>query len=345
MGDVENDVVVRLKDGLTAVDVEVDEWEPDPSADGWLAEGRRAKDLKRLFAEEVDGVLAQALKQLDEPSVVEPLHARVADLAASVAVYCHLSGDARGYSDTMERAVRLEPDDDLRMRYDAAKRAPQVYARIAHGRWLHLNRRYGDAKRVAKQLKKSVTDPYLLAAAEELLEAPRPLTSAPALWRVNGCGQALYGSRDHQPDGSYVATLCICLLFIPLIPIRAYRLWEESDGYRFQSIVPLSGFAKAARLLVVAALGLTVVGVGLSSHYGSDGYKAGVLLDEGRAFEEQGEDDKAIAKYRQAIDEYGFSVGSSKATTGIMRVAVAKVKDPVTADSLTSQRAGLRTAS
>lgn len=89
-----------------------------------------------------------------------------------------------------------------------------------------------------------------------------PITSSPALWRLNGCGLGFYGRRDHH-SGTYVTTHCICLLFIPIIPIGAYRVADSDGGYYILTKAPLSGFARKARAtvlgLVVAAIALTAV--------------------------------------------------------------------------------------
>jgi hypothetical protein len=49
-----------------------------------------------------------------------------------------------------------------------------------------------------------------------------PGKSAPPLFRFNGCGVSIYGSRDHDAEtGTYVATWCISLLFVPVFALRA----------------------------------------------------------------------------------------------------------------------------
>jgi hypothetical protein len=54
----------------------------------------------------------------------------------------------------------------------------------------------------------------------------RPITSAPSLSTVNGIGMQLIGRRDFDEETkSYVATHALCILFIPLIPIGAYRVF------------------------------------------------------------------------------------------------------------------------
>lgn len=42
----------------------------------------------------------------------------------------------------------------------------------------------------------------------------------------NGIGGKYYGHRDRWPDGSYIATEWFVILWIPIFPIRSYRLKE-----------------------------------------------------------------------------------------------------------------------
>ncbi|MGB8167518.1 MAG: hypothetical protein WCF18_08495 [Chthoniobacteraceae bacterium] len=49
---------------------------------------------------------------------------------------------------------------------------------------------------------------------------------------INGCGTTYYGERDYWPDGSYITTEWVVFLYLPLIPIRSFRLRfvVEMDG-------------------------------------------------------------------------------------------------------------------
>ena len=102
-------------------------------------------------------------------------------------------------------------------------------------------------------------EPFVLHAKN----APRPLDKAPSLHTVNGIGTGLYGSRDRR-DGTYIATLCFCVFFVPLIPLRAYRVSNEGGGsFRFFAVEQLSTFARWVRRawLAVGVLGSASVGV------------------------------------------------------------------------------------
>jgi hypothetical protein len=58
-----------------------------------------------------------------------------------------------------------------------------------------------------------------------------PVKGAPALFRLNGCGLGLYGRRDadHQ-TGTYVSTYCLCLIFVPVLALTAYRIADARGG-------------------------------------------------------------------------------------------------------------------
>jgi hypothetical protein len=53
---------------------------------------------------------------------------------------------------------------------------------------------------------------------------------------VNGFGTKYYGQRDFRPDGSYVTTNFICLLFLPVFPIHSVRVIPDPKN----SWVPFS---------------------------------------------------------------------------------------------------------
>src|SRR5688500_16128436 len=71
----------------------------------------------------------------------------------------------------------------------------------------------------------------------------RPIESAPSLFTLNGVGFGIYGSRDHDPEtNSYIKTHCLCVLFIPLLAFRAYRVMQapQGQGWYFLGREPLS---------------------------------------------------------------------------------------------------------
>jgi hypothetical protein len=40
----------------------------------------------------------------------------------------------------------------------------------------------------------------------------------------NGFGTRHYGEADHYPNGSFITTQWLTALYLPLIPLRSYRL-------------------------------------------------------------------------------------------------------------------------
>ena len=49
-------------------------------------------------------------------------------------------------------------------------------------------------------------------------------------YTLNGCGTRYYGKRDEGPDGSFVVTEWITLVWVPLIPIRSLRVLPSGEG-------------------------------------------------------------------------------------------------------------------
>ena len=87
-----------------------------------------------------------------------------------------------------------------------------------------------------------------------------PVTSAPSQWTVNGCGFMLYGSRDYDREtNSSVQTYCLCIIFVPVMALRSYRVVKSGYNSYILGKVPLSGLAKIWNLLLFVSL---LVGAG-----------------------------------------------------------------------------------
>lgn len=48
------------------------------------------------------------------------------------------------------------------------------------------------------------------------------------MYSLNGVGTRLYGKRDINPDGSYIATKWFIFLLLPIFPLGSYRVWRGS---------------------------------------------------------------------------------------------------------------------
>lgn len=104
----------------------------------------------------------------------------------------------------------------------------------------------------------------------------KPIKRMPTLSRVNGCGVALYGSRDHDAQtGTYVKTWCISLAFIPVICLKAYRVASgRNGGWFILGREPLSAFAKAWNVIVLAGALSIGGGVMWNNYTSTPEYKA-----------------------------------------------------------------------
>ena len=127
-----------------------------------------------------------------------------------------------------------------------------------------------------------------------------PGSSAPAMFRLNGCGLALYGSRDHhEPSNTYVSTYCISILFIPVIALKAYRISDApSGGWYFLGSEPLSTFAKTWNALLASFIMSLIAFGAYEAHTTSPQYRAKVNMAKAEAFIEEGKLKEAAEKYK-----------------------------------------------
>src|SRR5262245_59436827 len=111
---------------------------------------------------------------------------------------------------------------------------------------------------------------------QERFPEMRPVRSAPPLFGIFGCGTAAYGARDGDWEiGSHVTTLCLTVLFLPVLMLRAYRVVPVAQGLLFLGSVPLSGLAKGYNVLVLVAALAAGGGVLWYQHTHSPDYLAG----------------------------------------------------------------------
>jgi len=212
----------------------------------------RAKDaeLAGMSAEDRD----------DAEAAIASVYARAAAVAIAAA------DEDTGYKWILE-AEQLSKDEDQRAELAVARRTPERYRALVHGRNLMANGGERAALSIWKTLAKDGDKDAISRAAKLAIRAPRPLgNSTPTLARWNGVGLGFYGSRDRWSDGSYATTHCFSVVWIPLIPVGAYRVRPSEGGYIVMAREGLSSFARIARLAVVAAVVLGIAGYGVSSY-------------------------------------------------------------------------------
>jgi hypothetical protein len=140
----------------------------------------------------------------------------------------------------------------------------------------------------------------------------KPMSGAPILFRVNGCGLSVFGHRDDDPETrTYVKTYCLSFLLIPIIPICAYRVADAANGgWYFLGKEPLSGFARIYNYFLLSAI-LVLCGMSAwTAHIHSPEYKFGKSMAEAAELEASGQIIPAAQKYSGA-----FSLRTSQAPT------------------------------
>jgi hypothetical protein len=59
-----------------------------------------------------------------------------------------------------------------------------------------------------------------------------PLSSPPVLFTMDGVGTTVYGHRDYDTKTqTYVKTMYFCVVFIPVVALRAYRVADAENGW------------------------------------------------------------------------------------------------------------------
>ncbi len=88
-----------------------------------------------------------------------------------------------------------------------------------------------------------------------------PIGQPPPLMQVNGIGVTVLGRRDVDAEtATYVKTLAVTLLWIPVFMLRAYRVVDAPNGgWYFIGREPLSNLALAWNFLGLPAVAFAVV--------------------------------------------------------------------------------------
>ncbi len=142
---------------------------------------------------------------------------------------------------------------------------------------------------------------------------PEPLDKAPALESINGIGLRLMGRRNAAEDGSYTATRYFTFLFVPLIPIDAFRVADAEDGGTyFLGKVPLAEGASWWQRAAVAGALAAVLGIASWAYWSSPTRRLAQALGEARAAEEQAASPQAreavVAEYERVVHEFAAEV-------------------------------------
>lgn len=150
------------------------------------------------------------------------------------------------YDALLEVATALDANDITR-----ARQTVRTHVAFENGKWLHP------------------LGPRVLAYcdAHAAYDGMKPVKGAPSLRLVNGTGSRLRGR--HDPDartGTYVSTLYFLFFFIPIFPIRRYRVRDgEKRGWHFLGVLPLTKREQLHRNVALGILGAIALGITFSA--------------------------------------------------------------------------------
>lgn len=247
------DEVVDIFNQLSAL-LQRPELEISPNRTDWSAVSERLDEVRQQARAAVDG-----LKSLEDPEGRTALGEEGAWILARAGAVLFNAGRREGAS-LIRAASELDPSTAA-LRY--GRHDPDGFVRLSAALGLRAEGNPKACDAMLSALAKERPNPDLQEVIDGLKSVGTPLKSAPPMFTFNSVGTGLYGHRDEGPDGSYVATLCICALFVPLIPLAAYRVQSHGGGqYTFYSKVSLSPFASAVRWVLLAlTAGSVAVGV------------------------------------------------------------------------------------
>jgi tetratricopeptide (TPR) repeat protein len=129
----------------------------------------------------------------------------------------------------------------------------------------------------------------------------QPITSPPPLFLLWGCGFGMIGSFNvDAASGTYLKFWCLRLMFIPVLPLRAYRVADaEDDGLYFLGREPLSARIKTVNLIAVSIVaGLLVLTAG-AVYTSTPSYRARAEMSAAATLVESGKPGEAAKKYRR----------------------------------------------
>jgi len=141
----------------------------------------------------------------------------------------------------------------------------------------------------------------------EIHPSMKPVDSAPSLFSFYGFGLGLFGNRDFSAQTqSSIKTLFITLAFIPVIPLRAYRVAKDGAHYYFLGRVPVSKLARNGSLAAVLLGGLAIAGFGTQQYVSSDKYINGKAFAKAEAAVAQGALPEAMVLYKDVFDNSDY---------------------------------------
>ncbi len=309
--------------------------DPDPGRVDWMSQRDMLEQVWRLIEVEIMGRTKEVLSQLEDEDERVAALGTTLRLTMDAAALLFVAG-RRAEAERTLSWVRLEAEGSpTAASIKAAQQAHGDFLRITRAWWLLRHDQRQASINLAKRL--SERAPASLAEeAQSIINSPQPMSGAPFLGTLNGCGLSIYGNRDPLPDGSYTSTRFLTGVYIPLLPIDAFRVAPADEGaLYFLGKVPLGKVTRAWRALMLILIIGSLGGHTLKSYLDSPGRQLAKEL-KALATEEQGaessEDRIRVAnRYEQLIHQFAAVENGDleRAAEAVVRLSCANIKAPL----------------
>ena len=295
---------------------------------------RAAAELAEALEQGAIARLDELRAQLSDPEELESYETAIAYCAAAISGLRFLARATTEATESLKRAGDLAPPGELGDLLREGAHNPEAFIALLHAQWLMRKERFAAARLCARAQLRGKLGTETARALQQIADIPEPLTTAPALFRLNGCGVALLGQRDLQENGSYVATRYLTVLFLPIFPLDAFRVTRASGGFRFHGKVGLDARAHQLRRLVVAIALVAAAVSGGIGYLGSDRHQLNLRLAEAAQLEARAHDstsrDAAAERYERIFGEYREKVAPARlepVALGVARLTMLALGD------------------
>jgi hypothetical protein len=310
--------------------------DPDPARTDWA---QLKNPLDRIARTVRDWILErsdEALAEIEDPEERAAVQEAAAQLATRAAALLLAAGRMKDGQEIITRLIPLAEGTTEEPILNRAKLQPGDFIQLQRAYWLLGHKRHAEAQRISKELVQK-GDTAVAREAQQILEVPRPMSRAPALFTFYGFGLSIYGRRDGRSDGSYVATRYLTGLYFPLLPVDAFRVTpaEEEGSYYFLGKARLSPVTRAWRVLVPILVVLGLAGYYVNEYLDSPRYRLARDLEAARAAEQAArtpaQRQAVIKRYEQLIEDHADtrSADLEAAGAGVARLASAAVAEPL----------------
>ncbi len=317
------------------------EHDPDPQRTDWAEHEDTLDEVEALVDQQLLEPFEAAMAEIDEGA--DELRSVVADRIGDASALLLAAGRRAQARQRLQRASELGKGRKEGELCVAGLGDPERFTQLIRAWWLVGQQRRDEARTAAQGVLEGA--PTAIAdSARSILDAPRPIDSPPGLGTLNGFGFSVYGERDRHPNGTYVKTRFLTALFVPLLPLDAYRVADGEDGgWYFLGKVPLTPLHAWWRKLLAVGLVLAVLGWGLSSYFDSEGYRLKQAIAAAQEAEEDaGPDGRAavIDRYEAVLNEFpdGDPDTLQPVIEAFVRLSADEIGSPMTLEHLGDAR-------